>query len=107
MGMRPEASLRPKIERARIQSARPVLEPVAPRDPDAVRPDHGCHIVPADRATLGSLSAKRLDVPRDFRHAWQAPVAQLDRAPDYEFGGQRFESFRARQHSTIKFKDLE
>ena len=27
----------------------------------------------------------------------QAPVAQLDRAPDYEFGGRRFESFRARQ----------
>jgi hypothetical protein len=25
-----------------------------------------------------------------------APVAQLDRAPDYESGGQRFESFRAR-----------
>ena len=25
-----------------------------------------------------------------------APVAQLDRAPDYEFGGRRFESFRAR-----------
>ena len=29
--------------------------------------------------------------------AVQAPVAQLDRAPDYESGGQRFESFRARQ----------
>ena len=28
-----------------------------------------------------------------------APVAQLDRAPDYESGGQRFESFRARQPS--------
>ena len=28
-----------------------------------------------------------------------APVAQLDRAPDYESGGQRFESFRARQSS--------
>ena len=26
----------------------------------------------------------------------QAPVAQLDRAPDYESGGQRFESFRVR-----------
>src|ERR1019366_868574 len=26
-----------------------------------------------------------------------APVAQLDRAPDYESGGWRFESFRARQ----------
>jgi hypothetical protein len=30
------------------------------------------------------------------RPADQAPVAQLDRAPDYESGGQRFESFRAR-----------
>ena len=29
-----------------------------------------------------------------------APVAQLDRAPDYESGGQEFESLRARQ-STI------
>ena len=29
-----------------------------------------------------------------------APVAQLDRAPDYEFGGQEFESLRAR-HCTI------
>jgi hypothetical protein len=27
----------------------------------------------------------------------QAPVAQLDRAPDYESGGQEFESLRARQ----------
>ena len=26
----------------------------------------------------------------------EAPVAQLDRAPDYESGGWRFESFRAR-----------
>ena len=31
-----------------------------------------------------------------------APVAQLDRAPDYESGGQEFESLRARHH----FKDL-
>ncbi len=29
----------------------------------------------------------------------QAPVAQLDRAPDYESGGQRFESFRVRHLS--------
>src|SRR6185295_12064383 len=27
-----------------------------------------------------------------------APVAQLDRAPDYESGGRRFESFRARHY---------
>src|SRR5690606_8650154 len=29
--------------------------------------------------------------------ASRAPVAQLDRAPDYESGGRTFESFRARQ----------
>jgi hypothetical protein len=29
--------------------------------------------------------------------AKNAPVAQLDRAPDYESGGQEFESLRARQ----------
>lgn len=29
-----------------------------------------------------------------------APVAQLDRVPDYESGGRRFESFRARQQNT-------
>src|SRR5690606_10289590 len=28
-----------------------------------------------------------------------APVAQLDRAPGYELGGRRFESFRARQNN--------
>jgi hypothetical protein len=30
-----------------------------------------------------------------------APVAQLDRAPDYESGGRTFESFRARHLSTL------
>ena len=29
----------------------------------------------------------------------KAPVAQLDRAPDYESGGQEFESLRARQYN--------
>src|SRR5579872_3504762 len=33
---------------------------------------------------------------RACRFPASAPVAQLDRAPDYESGGQRFESFRAR-----------
>jgi hypothetical protein len=37
---------------------------------------------------------------RNAPGVWSAPVAQLDRAPDYESGGQRFESFRAR-HRTI------
>ncbi len=34
--------------------------------------------------------------------AQQAPVAQLDRAPDYESGGQEFESLRARQFLRYK-----
>jgi hypothetical protein len=37
--------------------------------------------------------------PRFF--AKNAPVAQLDRAPDYESGGQEFESLRARQINQI------
>ena len=34
----------------------------------------------------------------------KAPVAQLDRAPDYESGGQEFESLRARHFATIQNK---
>src|SRR5207249_2506125 len=38
--------------------------------------------------------------PEHFpRDAQDAPVAQLDRAPDYESGGQEFESLRARHFS--------
>jgi hypothetical protein len=37
-------------------------------------------------------------------HAKNAPVAQLDRALDYESRGQEFESLRARQISTIPNK---
>ena len=33
--------------------------------------------------------------------AFAAPVAQLDRAPDYESGGRRFESFRVRHSFQI------
>jgi hypothetical protein len=36
-----------------------------------------------------------------FPAAESAPVAQLDRAPDYESGGQEFESLRARHHFLI------
>src|ERR1700730_17950132 len=39
-----------------------------------------------------ALRALRPDMPSE-----NAPVAQLDRAPDYESGGQEFESLRARQ----------
>jgi hypothetical protein len=43
------------------------------------------HAASADPASLECL-------------AKNAPVAQLDRAPDYESGGQEFESLRARHH---------
>ena len=36
----------------------------------------------------------------------RAPVAQLDRAPDYESGGQEFESLRARHKTPSKVNDL-
>src|ERR1700685_2618599 len=48
-----------------------------------------------------------------MRHYWalrpemlgeNAPVAQLDRAPDYESGGQEFESLRARHFASIRNK---
>jgi hypothetical protein len=47
----------------------------------------------------------RRDASCSRQAAWQAPVAQLDRAPDYESGGQRFESFRAR-HFRTKLRTL-
>src|SRR5215510_15816067 len=47
---------------------------------------------------IGSQDDSYAAVPRSgFRQRNQAPVAQLDRAPDYESGGQEFESLRARQ----------
>ena len=47
-------------------------------------------------ATLALDQARRRR-PRDCRG--DAPVAQLDRAPDYESGGREFESLRARQQN--------
>src|SRR5215470_13875235 len=41
----------------------------------------------------------RGDFPAHSPIWYRAPVAQLDRAPDYESGGRRFESFRARQRN--------
>src|SRR5262245_16222670 len=47
---------------------------------------------------IGNQDDSYAAVPRSgFRQRNQAPVAQLDRAPDYESGGQEFESLRARQ----------
>src|SRR5665213_2990533 len=57
---------------------------------------------PGPRREIGLPSARSCRyVPPAFRnmHATKAPVAQLDRAPDYESGGWEFESLRARQHT--------
>lgn len=35
----------------------------------------------------------------------EAPVAQLDRASDYESEGRTFESFRARHHHTMRLEN--
>ena len=46
-----------------------------------------------------ACNTPRLTRPSSSRHnSASAPVAQLDRAPGYELGGRRFESFRARHH---------
>src|SRR3954453_6312707 len=56
--------------------------------------------------SYGALSRPLKMFSECMRHDWalrpempakNAPVAQLDRAPDYESGGQEFESLRARQ----------
>src|SRR5271154_2142265 len=47
----------------------------------------------AQKRLHGGSSKRRARSRFDAR----APVAQLDRAPDYESGGQEFESLRARQ----------
>jgi DNA-binding transcriptional LysR family regulator len=41
-----------------------------------------------------------LGIAGHSRALWNAPVAQLDRAPDYESGGREFESLRARHFGT-------
>ena len=46
---------------------------------------------------LGRLEGLRRRWVLDYTARSVAPVAQLDRAPDYESGGWKFESFRARQ----------
>jgi hypothetical protein len=45
-------------------------------------------------------------VPRRLSSNLAAPVAQLDRAPDYESGGRRFESFRARHQISRQLQPL-
>jgi hypothetical protein len=50
---------------------------------------------------MRQLWALRPEMP-----AKNAPVAQLDRAPDYESGGQEFESLRARHSATTPNKPM-
>ncbi len=57
-----------------------------------------CEADPIAMARSGRIAAGPAPRHRPFRRdAHDAPVAQLDRAPDYESGGQEFESLRARQ----------
>jgi hypothetical protein len=53
------------------------------------------------RTFKGAKRANAMSLPRWVIEIANAPVAQLDRAPDYESGGRRFESFRARQISGL------
>ena len=55
---------------------------------------------------LGLASPATAPYVAPCRFHGRAPVAQLDRAPDYESGGQRFESFRARHLSIRENKYL-
>ena len=55
---------------------------------------------PATPASAGAGRGLRALRPCPYVAASRAPVAQLDRAPDYESGGRRFESFRARHFPT-------
>src|SRR5664279_260927 len=69
--------------------------------------NHGCHprqVSSAHQDGARPQGADRLNVGwtiwlRGTTQNPQAPVAQLDRAPDFESGGQGFESLPARQIS--------
>src|ERR1700722_2861144 len=56
-----------------------------------------CQYPPKAIAAIVEARAKCRYIARPTR---KAPVAQLDRAPDYESGGQEFESLRARHLRT-------
>src|SRR5436853_7488734 len=51
-----------------------------------------------EQRSLWASGAENASNPRGMMHV-RAPVAQLDRAPDFESVGRRFESCRARQAS--------
>src|ERR1700730_945814 len=57
------------------------------------RPADACHR-PPEAIAMARVAGRSAPFPSAMR---AAPVAQLDRAPDYESGGQEFESLRARQ----------
>ena len=87
------AELRARGGRAHRGKAR-AAQPRCGRMPRRIGGGHDAPAAPPPRLPP-PLRRRRLRAPL-------APVAQLDRAPDYESGGQRFESFRAR-HSFHKF----
>ncbi len=58
-------------------------------------------------ARLSLLPLKRAVIDRAYSgvcyNSWRAPVAQLDRASDFESGGRGFESLRARSNQGVLF----
>lgn len=48
----------------------------------------------------GAGGGRRWHLRGEAKHP-RAPLAQMDRAPDFESGGRRFESFGARQPGDI------
>jgi hypothetical protein len=77
----------PRAKKARVEKP---MERIARRCKRAASTPQSQGLREAARPPMSPLPR------RSSRVATRAPVAQLDRAPDYESGGQRFESFRAR-----------
>ena len=80
------------------RSARPCSCPRLLVDAPCTRRRKPLVRAPRIGTTLAAASKGQSRNPVLPKHA---PVAQLDRAPDYESGGQRFESFRARQLNQV------
>src|SRR5690606_2111108 len=95
----PQRSARPRAEpavRDALQHGDAVERPAAPAGGQRAGLSHGR----ACQAARKALSERPRRRTLRVKPALVAPVAQLDRAPDYESGGQRFESFRARHLRT-------
>ena len=59
-------------------------------------------LIEGSNPSLSAMTAKTSVIAMmDDMTEKRAPVAQLDRVPDYESGGRRFESSRARHFRTV------